>query len=126
MLITEHGLHLIGARVPTQCTLSIIFCYGSVYRYQPRRKDVSFEGYIYTKVRDSANGFQFWRCQNSVVVQKENNHPPNAAHADHRLISYCMNEEKAEMRAPPSSYDDQLEALIAKSRTLWMCFKLFA
>ena len=26
-------------------------------------KTLHFEGYIYTKIRDGANGFQFWRCQ---------------------------------------------------------------
>ena len=56
-------------------------------------KTLHFEGHIYTKLRDGVNGFQFWRCQNrkagclaratsegsSVVVRKENNHPPNLA-----------------------------------------------
>ena len=27
-------------------------------------KTLHFEGYIYMKIRDGANGFQFWRCQN--------------------------------------------------------------
>ena len=51
-------------------------------------KTLHFVGYIYTKIRDGANGFQFWRCQNhkagclaratsegsSVVIRKGHNH----------------------------------------------------
>ena len=54
-----------------------------------------FEGYIYTKIRDGANGFQFWRCQNgkagylarttSEGSRVVNNHPPNAAQTTTQL-----------------------------------------
>ena len=62
-------------------------------------KTLHFEGYIYTKIRDGANGFQFWRYQNrkarclaratsegSSVV----NHPPNAAQTTTQLAIVGM------------------------------------
>jgi hypothetical protein len=33
-------------------------------------KTLHFEGYIYTKIRDGENGFQFWRCQNHKAEQE--------------------------------------------------------
>ena len=58
-------------------------------------KPLHFEGYIDTKIKDGANGFQFWRCQNhkagfparatseerSVVVRKEHDHPSSDHHS---------------------------------------------
>ena len=51
-------------------------------------KNLHFEGYVYTKIRDGANSLQFWRCQNhkagcparatsegsSVVVRRDHDH----------------------------------------------------
>ena len=85
-------------------------------------KTLHFEGHIYTKLRDGVNGFQFWRCQNrkagclaratsegsSVVVRKENNHPPNLAQTITQLAIAQMRKRAKDENT--SIYDDQLEA----------------
>ena len=86
-------------------------------------KSLHFEGYVYMKIRDGAHGFQFSRCHNrkagclaratsegsSVVVRKENYHPPNAAQTTTQLAIARMRTRARDEST--SIYDDQLEAL---------------
>ena len=89
-------------------------------------KQLHLEGYIYTKIRDGANGFQFWRCQNhkagcparatsegrSVVVRKEHDHPPNPAQTTTQLaIAGMRKRAREESTSVNVIYDDQLEVL---------------
>ena len=89
-------------------------------------KNLHFEGYIYTKIRDSQNNFQFWRCQNhkagcparatsegsSVVVRKEHDHPPNPAQTTtQRAIMGMKKRARDESTSINVIYDDQLEVL---------------
>ena len=88
-------------------------------------KTLHFEGHIYTKIRDGANGLQFWRCQNhkagclarvtsegsNVIVRREHNHPPNPAQTTQLAIVGMRKRARDESTSINIIYDDQLEAL---------------
>ncbi len=88
-------------------------------------KNLQFEGYIYTKIRDGTD-FQFWRCKNhkagcparatseglSVVVRNEHDHPPNPAEITTQVaIAGMRKRARDESTSINVIYDDQLEVI---------------
>ena len=89
-------------------------------------KKLHHEGYVYTQIRESESGRQFWRCEShkagcparatsegrSVVVRKEHNHPPNSAQTTMQLaIAGMRKRAREESTSINVIYDDQLQAL---------------
>ena len=89
-------------------------------------KNLHFEGYVYTKIRDGANSLQFWRCQNhkagcparatsegsSVVVRWDHDHPPNLTQSTtSQAIEGMRKRARDESTSINVIYDDQLEVL---------------
>ena len=100
-------------------------------------KNLHFEGYVYTKIRDGANSLQFWRSQNhkagcpakatsegsSVVVRRDHDHPPNLAQSTTaQAIEGMRKRARDESTSINVIYDDQLEVRLAKERILLTCW----
>lgn len=87
-------------------------------------KKMHFDGYVYTKIRDSSTSeLRFWRCEqhrrgcearatsegSSAVVRKEHDHPPNpAGTATQEAIANMRKRARDESTPITSIYDDQL------------------
>ena len=91
-------------------------------------KNLHFEGYVYTKIRDGVNSLRLWRCQNhkagcparatsegsSVVVRWDHDHPPIfylAQSTTAQAIEGMMKRARDESTSINVIYDDQLEML---------------
>ncbi len=110
-----------------QTQLNILSCNMAQFNDTNRGgKNLHFEGYIYTKIRASANGFIFWRCQShkagcparatsegsSVVVRKDHDHPPNPAQTTTQLAIEGMRKRAREENTSVNViYDDELQVL---------------
>ena len=87
-------------------------------------KKMHFDGYVYTKIRDSSTSeLRFWRCEqhrrgcearatsegSSAVVRKEHDHPPNPAETTTQEAIANMRKRARDESTPITSiYDDQL------------------
>ena len=88
-------------------------------------KNLHFEGYIYTKIRDGANSLRFWRCQNHKAQQEPHqreavllldgtmitHHANLAQSTTAQAIEGMRKKARDESTSISVIYDDQLEML---------------